>query len=259
MFKKISLFLVLALVITTLSACASSGISKPVLTKEKKGELENGWYDWITSEQYSLKWYGDEGVTDYGIRYYGNFSGYDIIFQPSGLTVLDGVTIGGVQFKGTSSFKLYACKSGYFAELKQLYEESGISTEEISDIAKIHNGDPADWPTADAETRAVFRHEWAKHYYGMVWNDKADQPYNARYYGNVEGYDILYVVLRVPPDCADYREYTIGETKFEDDCSANIYGYLDGKLTFVRNLYEEGSLSAEAVEEIAKVHRMYEK
>ena len=101
--------------------------------------------------------------------------------------------------------------------------------------------------------------ETAKQYYSLTWSDKADQVYDARYYGNLEGYDILYVVVRIPPDCRSHNEYTIGKAKFEDDCSANLYCYKNGTLTFVRNCYEEGKLSDKAISEIARIHKMYER
>jgi len=252
-FKKISVFLVLVLVIGALSACAGS---MPKLSAEKKAELENGWYDWKTTVAHKYRWYGDEGIGRDGIRYYGNFSGYDIILRPTALTAMHGVTIGDVSITDGKIFDLYACKPGYLAELKQLYDEGGISEDTVAQIAEVHYS--RQWPKASEETKTLFRMEMAKHYYSLTWSDKADRVYDARYYGNLEGYDILYVVVAVPPDCASYREYTIGEAKFEDDCSGNIYGYKDGILTFVTDLYNEGELSEEAISEIANVHQRYE-
>ena len=73
MFKKISVFLVLVLVITTLSACAGSEGSNAELTKEKRKEISRAW----GKKCYPIDWNATSGQSG-ALRYYGTFAGHDV-------------------------------------------------------------------------------------------------------------------------------------------------------------------------------------
>ena len=103
MFKKLSVFLVLVLVIGALSAC-SGGPGTNSLDKETKEAVENAWYErgeswkWVNSKQ------------EKGYCYYGNFGGYDIVFAGSGKDTLETQRIGGFVFEYGTGCQLYAYK-----------------------------------------------------------------------------------------------------------------------------------------------------
>lgn len=74
----------------------------------------------------------------YGPFYYGTYSGYDIVLEPTGLTWIEAQVIGNEEFVFGSSFILYAHKDGQFHKLKDIYEAGMISDEELAQIAQAH-------------------------------------------------------------------------------------------------------------------------
>lgn len=83
-----------------------------------------------------LMWMGH--VPNFGDSYYGTYSGYDIVFQPTMLAVVTTMEIGGVEFTYGSSFILYAHKDGRFHMLRDVYEQGLITAEEIAQIGQAH-------------------------------------------------------------------------------------------------------------------------
>lgn len=77
-----------------------------------------------------------EDATD--LRYYGTFSGYAIVFEPTNLMVEQTQTIGGERFTHTSSFVLYAIKEWRLYLLEDVYAQGLISQENIVQLAQIH-------------------------------------------------------------------------------------------------------------------------
>lgn len=74
----------------------------------------------------------------YGPFYYGTFSGYDIVLEPTGLAWVETQVIGSEEFVYGSSFILYAHKDGQFHKLKDIYQAGLIGDEELSQIAQAH-------------------------------------------------------------------------------------------------------------------------
>lgn len=87
-----------------------------------------------------LIWHGSVPTFDspYGSRYYGTYSGFDIVFEPTMLTVVTTQVIGGMRFTYGSSFVLYAHKDGRFHELGDICERGLITAEEIAQICEVH-------------------------------------------------------------------------------------------------------------------------
>jgi len=144
MFKKISLFFVLVLVIGALSACAGS---VPELSEEKKAEIEDTWY-----AQYEWTWYDNGGRC----RYYGTYEGYDLIFHQMGDILLDVVgtkVIAGIEFYCGNSFNFYGHRDGKIYEVAELYESGALSKESIAAAAEIHNSEEKTLPLSDEEKR----------------------------------------------------------------------------------------------------------
>lgn len=71
-------------------------------------------------------------------RYYGTFSGYDIVFMPTSLMWVETQTIGGESFTHSSSFVIYAVKDWQIYRLEDVYEQGLISQENIAQLAQIH-------------------------------------------------------------------------------------------------------------------------
>ena len=135
MFKKISVFLVLVLVIGALSACVGSGGSNAELTEEKKKEISRAW---LLYHKEVLDWDDDDDF-----RYYGNYNGYDMFFYDGGLQTqaLWGYEIGGQNFSHSHSFQIYAYRNEKFYdlnEIKALHLIGIISKKSLAAMAETH-------------------------------------------------------------------------------------------------------------------------
>lgn len=105
------------------------------LTSEKRAELEAV----LGFDQYDTDrlWYSKNDSS--GVRYYGTYEGYDIVFQQTQLTAVTTKTIAGQAFTHGSSFVLYAHKDGNLLMLSDVYEDGLISKESISFAREYHN------------------------------------------------------------------------------------------------------------------------
>jgi len=254
MFKKISVFLVLVLVIGALSACAGS---MPKLSEEKKAEIEDAWY-----AQYEWHWVDDPNGGF--CRYYGNYEGYDIIFVISGpldsmwADVVDTKVIAGIEFYSGMPCSLYGYRNGKIYEVHELYNSGELSAESIAAAAEIHNTGGKTLYLSEQEKEAM-RRAWAVERHGLLWNSEEKQTDAIRYYGTFDGYDIVYCIHGVSQYNDDGRTISIDGILIEYDCDSNIFGFQDGEYDFIAGLYEEGKLSRESIAEIAKIHQRSER
>ena len=73
-----------------------------------------------------------------GMRYYGTYNGYAVLFEEGGLTMMSSIRIGNEVFEHSSSFNLLAFRDGKFQSLKDVYEAGDISDRDIVKISNIH-------------------------------------------------------------------------------------------------------------------------
>ena len=92
-------------------------------------------------------WY-DEGK-EYGLRYYGTYNDYVIIFEGGILNCLGEVVIAGYLFRYSNDFYLYAYQDGEFYDFLDVYNQGLISDEDVKSIYEAHR--------RDQEKRADFR------------------------------------------------------------------------------------------------------
>ena len=74
----------------------------------------------------------------YGERYYGNFSGYDIVFMSYKMNATQTQTIAGETFYYGTYFWLYAIKDWQIEVLQVVYKEGLVTQEDIVQLALIH-------------------------------------------------------------------------------------------------------------------------
>lgn len=141
MFKKISVFLVLVLVVTTLSACASAKHGTTELTDEKKKEIERAW---LIQNEKLWTWchipYGSRPTGNGGL-YYGNYNGYDMLYyndKPGSLGRGFRYEIAGEVFAKDAHFQLLAYRNGKFYDVEELYKKGRVSRKTIAAMAETH-------------------------------------------------------------------------------------------------------------------------
>ena len=248
MFKKISVFLVLVLVIGALSACAGS---IPKLSEEKKAEIEDAWYS-----RYKWTWHDEGGLC----RYYGTYEGYDIIFNQMGALqpdVLGTQKIAGIEFFSGNPFNFYGYRNGKLYEVHELYEQGKLGADSIAAAAEIHNSEKKTLPLSDERKEEISR-AWFNENQSLIWNSRNDQVRSAVYYGNFEGYDIVFQIFGIggPGKNGDtYPGFTVGDYRFAcKNFYANIYGYKYGTYIPLHTLYDEGLMDDDTVAQILEIH-----
>ena len=254
MFKKLSLFLVFVLVIGALSACSGS---TPQLSEEKRAVIDA--VRLATHANKKWEWYnGYRG----SCCYYGTYQGYDILFYQSSLgsAVMDSKEIAGFLFSSGSPFHLLGYRDGTFNDVSDLYNDGKLSKESIAAAFEVHNSEERTLPLSD-EKKEEISDAWIAQNYGLKWDSKKDQVGTAIYYGNIEGYEVFFLIESIPENmmhCFDDGVYTItvGDSTFSDNrCFFDIVTYKDARFSNVRTLYNKGIFDDEIVEAIALRHR----
>ena len=115
-----------------------TGIYTDVLTEEMANEIEQAW---LRENKHGLQWYlTDDGeVIPDGVRYYGTYNGYSILFVEGNLTQISSTTIASRVFRwGTGAVMLYAFKDGQLQELQTVYDCGLLTDEDIGVIWQRH-------------------------------------------------------------------------------------------------------------------------
>ena len=97
-----------------------------LLSAARMGEIADAWYlttsaplgAWCTDE--------DEGFTD-GVRYYGSYGGYDILFRPNGDDAITTLEVEDVTFEHRTGFEIYAYQDGSFTPIKELASQGKLT------------------------------------------------------------------------------------------------------------------------------------
>lgn len=153
---------ILATTAICFSGCASLNVTEPTIPDEiplnttaptviegnqeipvtdlaaKLSEIENAWYvatgaslgSWCVDE--------DDELID-GVRYYGDFNGYDIFFRPNGDDAVTQLLVDDVQFEHRIGFQIYAYREGNFITLQELYARGGLSKMNLLSLRLAHS------------------------------------------------------------------------------------------------------------------------
>ena len=70
--------------------------------------------------------------------YYGTYNGYVILFSEGQIDILHSVTVGTERFDHGSNFTIFAYKDGILHSMKDIYDNGGLTDEQISKIAQHH-------------------------------------------------------------------------------------------------------------------------
>lgn len=134
MYRKIIALLAAVCICLSFAACNGESPAEPENELAKKeAEIRKAWGD-------MGPWYdfNDPATTMSEWRYYGEFEGYDVLFQATMLDMIEVKTIAWQNFAHGSSFVLYAYRNGSFTKLEDAYAKGMLSAESICDIAVIH-------------------------------------------------------------------------------------------------------------------------
>ena len=231
MFKKISLFLVLVLVIGALSACAGTTVTTGrTLSDETKADIARARYVCYYAVDLKNIKSGEKGVN---ALYLGEYNG-DSYMYISGF--------GYVAYRdGEISFSI---DSETTAVLKKaLRREEDLPT-------SLFLFKKAAIEKAWLEWNMVRYNENPDAYLGK-WSDD-ESPANCHYYGSCSGYDIVFWVTSSTPAI---ESVTIAGETFQYGYPFQIIGYKNGVAYGLDELYKDGKISAKAIKTIAGMHK----
>ena len=235
-------------------------LSPEKLSMDKVREIETAWQ---VTKGYALgPWYYEGNL--YGVRYYGTFSGYDILFDSVSSFVFDAYTfetIGNEEFYHVTSFLLLTYRNGEFLSLQDAYKQGLISAENIAQLAQIHrkmeetiypdNGVLTKYKKQDIEAAWQVKTgqllgEWYDDVHGT-------NPQGVRYYATYNGYDILFVNIEAEPVA-----HTVANVEFKHETGFALYAHREGVLYKLADAYDRGFLTDTHIAYLLAIHQWYE-
>jgi len=243
MFKKISVFLVLVLVIGALSACAGSGVG----ASSQPDSVEYAW----AKKHYPIDWdaaYGESA----SIRYYGTFDGCDVFCLLSANVNEDyrgTIHIDDVDFRIYVDSTLGACQDGRYTLLSDLYKSSVISHDSLLKIAEAH--EQGTTQKVSNSKKKEIEDAW----YGRFSWKWAEEPNitGCRHYGKYDGYDVYFYQAEFP--LQNITEYQIAGEKFVNGSDFQLIAYQDGIIYKLEQIFKDGEVSKDSVYAMAKLHK----
>ena len=251
--KTVAMLLILSFGIL-LCGCQTSGATT---WREEYVHAYDLWNDHIIDWQY---W-----------RYYGNYSGYDILLKPymgvwaeadmdipafSEQNLFHPVSIGDGIFS-TDRFTLLAYKDGVFTSLKDLKEEGLIGQTQYEEIARTHNLGHQVYLSASRKTAIASAYEALKTA-KWPWYDKNKKRENTVLYYGTYGEVLVFRVFLGPAEKG--CEVNIGREVFVSSEDFALIGYqLGEQFTWdLKQYFERGMITATQLVQISLVHQNYE-
>lgn len=250
--------------------------SFPSIDKERAAEIEHFWQEYYlpSQEGQTIQKFCSPGDKVEGIRYYGSYQAgnpaktYDILFISHKSADRSGVPyqlkLGNHTIRHRSSFSLYvyqyldASRIGLFSPLAA---NSFILKDEelIKSIVKTHEAyeqqiygsvvtklKDLDDSTYEGKIQELQRAWFAKHGTIPSFSEKGV----LRYYGRFDGYDIVFEYGMLTAISSE----TIAGYEFKNSNSFMLYAIKDGEFHTLRNVYTNGLISKQSVEQIWKIH-----
>lgn len=131
--KLCSLISALLLLAGLLAAC--SGHNLPSLSESKKQKIDEAWNAKYNAH---IQWNDPVPRATDGMRYYGTYDGYDILYLSGQELWASGIQIGNNSFCSLTDFVLYAHKDGEIRRLSGVYNDGLIGDESIAKVGKVH-------------------------------------------------------------------------------------------------------------------------
>ena len=188
-------------------------------------------------------------------RLYNTENGYHIVFvqMEDAESVHTTKTIAGSEFTFASDFLLYVCNlyshklSGAYGDLQEAFVEGLVSKEAIAEAAKLH----AEYkePAATQPEASYLEKEYIRQY-GPV-----DEFREYRTDSMPSGCFIIYAVQQNAPSVSG--TITIAGSEFKFHRAPSLYLFKFASFINLKEAYENGLISKEAIADAAKLHAEY--
>ena len=107
------------------------------LTAGKAEAIENAWYNTMGVTLGSWCVEGEDTFTD-GVRYYGNYGGFEIIFRPTGDDAISQLEVENTTFFHRNGFEIFAYQDGKFTPLQELYARGLLTQTDLIVLGVKH-------------------------------------------------------------------------------------------------------------------------
>lgn len=256
--------LTLILLVSTLAACSSPD---PSSFEARKRDIEKAW---LAEKGSAVIWDSDDNADSwtYGVRYYGTYNGYDILFCPKrGVVPCEPVYIPGASISCHVAFDIYAYRDGVFLPLLDAYQDDLISVDDARQIRDAHiarNREALLLDMKDCGVPAISEEKmlelddafYAQEGYRFNWCNPAAKDHTSdRYYGTHGGYGILFTSSIGPLEMIS--TVTIGDYSFKHAMQFELYAHRDGEFRPLKEIYDDGLISDQSIAEIYEAHRDY--
>lgn len=225
-----------------------------LLTVEKMQEIETAW---LAANNSQMIWYSEAlGAPADGIRYYGNYNGYDILFEPTNQEVITKVEIAGVSFCHNNSFALYVYRDGTFVNISDAFANGLITEEDLTEAAKLHltyenRLFQQFLPGTDNDVIEAMKTAFLEQFIHEEGRTTAEL--SVIYYGEYDGAHVGFINGILFYTQA-FTSETVGNVTFHYKTGQKLLVYYDGELMRLGEAYDRGILSDDAV---VSLHKAY--
>lgn len=230
-----------------------------IFTAARMEEIENAWY---TATGTSLgTWCVEDGdaFTD-GVRYYGAYDGYDIIFLPNGDDAITNLEVEGVIFSHNTGFELYAYQDGSFKPLQEICTVGAISSAELKELSLRHLAYetrverpmiPSLTPTITLDVQQGMKVAFLQQFVTEEGHTAAEL--SVSYYGEYGGAHVGFINGILMYTQALTSEM-VGGVTFRYNTGQKLLVYFEGELMRLGEAYDRGILTKE---HLTALHNAY--
>lgn len=231
-----------------------------LLTEDQALEIENAWY--TTTGTVLGSWFDAEkdNLSD-GVRYYGSYAGFQIIFRPTGDDAVTDLEVEGLTFSHNTGFELYAYQDGSFKPLQEVCALGALTPEDLRVIQLRHlmmEMQPSDGfyplPTVTVDpddTFELMKLAFLRQY--APDGDYTTKDLSVVYFGKYGEAHVAFINGIMVYTQALTSE-TVGGVTFHYNTGQKLLVYFDGELMGLGEAYDRGALTQEDLLAIRNAH-----
>lgn len=226
------------------------------MTADVAAEIEAAWFA-ATGTSLGTWFDAEEKNQSDGVRYYGTYADYQIIFRPNGDDAITELKIESVTFSHNIGFELYAYHNGSFIPVKQLVEQGALTVQDLGIINLRHISyelQPSEGfvqlPTVSVGVYDIL--EQMKLAFLRLHDTKGEhsvQDLSVTYYGEYNGAHVGFINGILMYTQALTSETVAGVT-FCYPTGQKLLVYFEGELMYLADAYDRGVLTKEQLRDL---------
>lgn len=225
------------------------------LSATQMQQIENDWYT-ATGVSFGEWCEVDEEEFVDGVRYYGSYAGFQIIFRPTGNDAITELEVEDLTFAHNNGFEIYAYRDGTFTPLQEACEEGKLSVTELKELSLQHLAYetrakrpmiPSVTPVITLDIQQGMKQAFLRQYVNDDrWTTEdlsiiSYGEYNGAYVGFINGIFMYTQAL---------TSETVAGVTFRYNTGQKLLVYFEGELIGLQQAYDRGALTVEALETI---------